>query len=296
MRGISLAGRTVAIGRAERQTSGDTDALPRFRKHSPSESRLQAVHGARNADHRYQYLAPQHPHPRAAAGRRLHRPGDRLVESAAGALLSVAGTDRRRSAPPVRFPGERRLHRRGSDEHLRLEPRVRQPLGHRFLSSEMAARRHGGGGHTSLSRLSRFRAGDLVEVRSEAEILGTLDERGMLEGMPFMPEMLQYCGRQFRVGQVAHKTCDTIHYSGIRRVSAAVHLADLRCDGSAHGGCDADCLFFWKDAWLKPAGEKAGGSSAAGGAKARGRTVDELLKHTRQPDGERYVCQVTELL
>ena len=40
-----------------------------------------------------------------------------------------------------------------------------------------------------------FKAGDLIEVRSAAEILATLDERGELENLPFMPEMLKFCGR-----------------------------------------------------------------------------------------------------
>jgi hypothetical protein len=32
----------------------------------------------------------------------------------------------------------------------------------------------------------------------------------------------------------------------------AVHLEELRCDGLAHGGCQAGCLLFWKEAWLSP--------------------------------------------
>ena len=47
--------------------------------------------------------------------------------------------------------------------------------------------------------LSRYRAGEFVEVRSAAEILATLDEDGCVDGMPFMPEMLQFCGRRLRV-------------------------------------------------------------------------------------------------
>ena len=34
-----------------------------------------------------------------------------------------------------------------------------------------------------------LRVGELVEVRSEDEILATLDVDGELEGLPFMPEM-----------------------------------------------------------------------------------------------------------
>jgi hypothetical protein len=146
--------------------------------------------------------------------------------------------------------------------------------------------------------LSRFRTGDLVEVRSREEILATLDAQGRVDGMPFMPEMLRFCGRQFRVSAVAHKTCDTISgaWQG-RRLSATVHLAGVRCDGSAHGGCQAECNLFWKDVWLKPAGRPATPKPAGGGC-----TEQQLLAATQQPagsaaDGEpRYACQTTRLL
>ena len=98
-------------------------------------------------------------------------------------------------------------------------------------------------------------AGELVEVRSIDEILSTLDEKGRLNAMPFMPEMVQYCGKKFRVGKVAHKTCDNIQPWNMRTVKDAVHLAGVRCDGQAHGGCDAGCLIFWNEAWLKRADE-----------------------------------------
>lgn len=97
-----------------------------------------------------------------------------------------------------------------------------------------------------------LRCGELVEVRSQEEILATLDENGELEGLPFMPEMAAYCGRKLRVYRRADKTCDTI--SGTwrgRRMERTVHLEDARCDGAAHGGCQARCLMFWKEAWLR---------------------------------------------
>ncbi len=97
---------------------------------------------------------------------------------------------------------------------------------------------------------SKLHAGDWVEVRSKEEILRTLDENGQLDGMPFMPEMLAFCGQKLRVYKRAHKTCDTVFPVRGRRVGNAVHL-ETRCDGQAHGGCQAGCLLFWKDAWLK---------------------------------------------
>ena len=162
-----------------------------------------------------------------------------------------------------------------------------------------------------------LRVGDVVEVRSEAEILATLDERGELDGLPFMPEMLKYCGRRLTVHKVAHKLCDTISRSGLRRMDNAVHLAGARCDGSAHGGCQTACSLYWKEAWLKrvddpeaepplaasapPGGDGGAHVRRALGDLAAGRRLLPLLEANARgepgPDGEeRYRCQATELL
>src|SRR5436190_18027606 len=89
---------------------------------------------------------------------------------------------------------------------------------------------------------SRYRAGDRVEVKSREEILATLDHEGALDKLPFMPEMLRYCGERLTVVASAHKTCDTVNKTGGRRMHDAVHLEGLRCEGSVHGGCQARCL------------------------------------------------------
>ena len=159
-----------------------------------------------------------------------------------------------------------------------------------------------------------LRVGEIVEVRGPEEILGTLDERGTLEALPFMPELLQYCGRRFRVFKRADRTCDTIEYSGMRRMNNAVHLENVRCDGEAHGGCQAGCLIFWKEAWLKRVPNENGNgrmpalpkSSTVTGER-EGRHVDfevarsGLIPFTRQDvsaddaDEAIYSCQSTEL-
>jgi len=149
---------------------------------------------------------------------------------------------------------------------------------------------------------SFLKAGDWVEVLSREEILRTLDSNGCLESMPFMPEMLRYTGKRFRVEKRAHRTCDTIDYVGGRHLKRAVHLEDLRCDGSAHGNCEALCLLFWKEAWLKKVdgpgdrstpprpleGEAAADSVFVRGTRKAGEPVD-----TPNPT---YVCQATTLL
>ncbi len=150
-------------------------------------------------------------------------------------------------------------------------------------------------------RLSAFRVGDVVEVRSVSEILATLDERGELENLPFMPEMLKFCGTRLRVHKVAHKLCDTIGATGLHWMNAAVHLEGTRCDGAAHGGCQTGCQFYWKDAWLKRASSGDGAAVLEADAHAQPPPHVALLEaNTRKPagtDGEvRYACQATELM
>lgn len=146
----------------------------------------------------------------------------------------------------------------------------------------------------------RFLAGHLVEVRSEAEILATLDPQGTLDGLPFMPEMFEFCGRRFRVAKRAEKTCDTISSYTSRQMIGAVHLDDLRCSGEAHGGCQARCLLFWKDDWLRAV---AADVAPPGPTARRGLSItrDGLLRVTRRPSAVEgadalFVCQATELV
>jgi hypothetical protein len=98
-------------------------------------------------------------------------------------------------------------------------------------------------------QLTRWRVGDWVEVRSLPEILATLDENAALDVMPFMPEMIPYCGKRFQITKIAHKTCDSSGWESLRSLKDAVHL-NATCDGSSHGGCQAMCSFFWKTQWL----------------------------------------------
>lgn len=139
----------------------------------------------------------------------------------------------------------------------------------------------------------RLRAGDLVEVRSRDEILATLDEAGKLEQLPFMPEMLAHCGKQFRVSAVAHKTCDPAHKTGGRRLKHAVHLEDLRCDGSAHGGCQASCLLFWKTAWLRRPEPRENPAPSVAALISESRLRECAQTSGAMTGKEAYSCQAT---
>ena len=58
--------------------------------------------------------------------------------------------------------------------------------------------------------IGKFHSGDQVTVRSPEEILSTLDADGTLDGLPFMPEMLEWCGKSLRVERRAEKTCVSV--------------------------------------------------------------------------------------
>lgn len=140
-----------------------------------------------------------------------------------------------------------------------------------------------------------LRSRDWAVVKSREEILASVDGSGKIDGMPFMAEMLQYCGQKLQVSAVAHKTCDTIKRTGGRRVKNAVHLKGIRCDGSAHGGCQAACLIFWKTDWLRAADGKSGDDPEI--ATASPMSESELRETgSRVENGELvYSCQATQL-
>lgn len=150
-----------------------------------------------------------------------------------------------------------------------------------------------------------LRRGDEVEVRSAAEILPTLDETGALEGVPFMPEMVRHCGERFVVDATAERLCDTIHWTGSRRIPETVLLGALRCDGSGHDGCQGDCRYLWKAAWLRRLEPGSSpGPAGAGDEEARASLAALVSRNVEgaAPAGEgdgaaarRFRCQLTEM-
>ena len=69
-------------------------------------------------------------------------------------------------------------------------------------------------------------------VRPVDEILATTRREGHLRKLPFMPEMREFCERQFRVSRRAFKTC--VDDTEMRRLDDTVFLEDVRCGGEAH--------------------------------------------------------------
>jgi hypothetical protein len=143
-------------------------------------------------------------------------------------------------------------------------------------------------------RSDKFYAGDEVVVRLPLEILATLHADGTLDGHPFMPEMLDWCGKPFRVLRRVEKVCVEVEppTDTNRRFAKndVVILDGPRCDGEGHDGCRRGCRIIWKEAWLRP----------AQGADAPLPVDDSALGELRgrlkvKVDEDRYFCQSTQL-
>ena len=140
-------------------------------------------------------------------------------------------------------------------------------------------------------RNARLCRGDLVEVKTPDEIVQTLDAEGASDHLPFMPEMLGFCGQRFRVSRRALTTC----FSGPGscrgfRTDGVVTLDGVRCSGAAHDGCQKACMIFWREEWLRKVEEKAVQSQVDLRDMDRLRTC---LKVSTGPGV--YYCQASEL-
>lgn len=125
----------------------------------------------------------------------------------------------------------------------------------------------------------------------------------MLEAVPFMPEMLQHIGRRFVVAKSVEKICDTISGAyGSRRMRNVVFLEQLRCGGSAHGGCQAECRLYWKEAWLKKVASLTA-ATVNNQSDDRGLAALEHVLHRNvlavdaaETSAQLFRCQATEAL
>jgi hypothetical protein len=141
---------------------------------------------------------------------------------------------------------------------------------------------------TIMSRNSiKLHRGELVEVRSWVEIQKTLDSQECLDRIPFMPEMKELCGKQFRVYKRAHRVC--VEHHKARGMKDTVFLDEVRCTGAAHEDCRVGCLIFWKEAWLHRIDDDQPGENVRLSSSNK-----EIVLHTKDQDG-RFICQSSEL-
>lgn len=141
-----------------------------------------------------------------------------------------------------------------------------------------------------------LKVGDWIIVRPAREILATLDQNACLDNLPFMPQMYKYCGKPFRVRKSAHKMCDTVFATGARRMTDAVFLDDVLCDGASFGGCEMACSIVWKEAWLRRVEDKAAVLQSEPDPRLEALAWSASRSSIHQVTGEAiYSCQATKL-
>jgi hypothetical protein len=102
--------------------------------------------------------------------------------------------------------------------------------------------------------------GDLVEVKSPAEIEPTLDENGLNRRLSFDREMLPYCGGTYRVKRRVERLIDDRTGKMLRIPSDCLILDGVVCSGERSAGrwfCPRQIYPYWREAWLRRVDESS---------------------------------------
>jgi hypothetical protein len=144
----------------------------------------------------------------------------------------------------------------------------------------------------------KLKVDELVEVRPLAEILSTLNKQARLDELPFMPQMIQCCGKRYRVRKRAHKLCDTAFGTGARQLENAVYLEAAPCDGKAYGGCEMRCEVLWKEAWLRRVEPDVAAHPSISAPSQAGCSEADIWAAAKSREGAEdvFVCQATQML
>jgi hypothetical protein len=187
-----------------------------------------------------------------------------------------------------------RLQRHGRRDlfHALNECRNAEALASNSLDFGLAIRRF----CRSLLCVERLVVGDRVQVRTFDEIRATLDCASSLDGLPFLPEMLRYCGKEGVVFRRVDKIYDYGGKKDLRRLKNCVLLGAIRCDGSAHGDCQAACYLLWNEKWLKRAANASVTATSTAESQRAAAPAFAPQSHRDAAGTVKYTCQYTELV
>jgi hypothetical protein len=128
---------------------------------------------------------------------------------------------------------------------------------HRWLSGRPSPALEGkieAGRPTPTGRL-HLRPGELVRIKSQAEIEHTLDGQGNNRGLSFDPEeMAPYCGRVVRVRSSVTRIIDEATGKMIPMKQPCIILDGVVCNAE-YARCRLNCPraipSYWRDLWLE---------------------------------------------
>jgi hypothetical protein len=108
-----------------------------------------------------------------------------------------------------------------------------------------------------------LRPGELVEVKSQAEIEATLDDQGEVRGLRFAGEMLPYCGTRARVLDRVDRIIDE-KTGRMLRLRDCIILEGVWCQGTFRALCRRKIYTYWRETWLRRVDENAPAPSGEG--------------------------------
>jgi hypothetical protein len=127
-------------------------------------------------------------------------------------------------------------------------------------------------GRRTPSKKLDLKVGELVRVRSYAEILETLDQNWRNRGMYFDAEHVPFCGGTYRVLRRVEKLIDEKTGKMLPLKSDAIILQDVACQAryaKCRRFCSRSIFPYWREIWLEralesphPLGNRSSGSAS----------------------------------
>jgi hypothetical protein len=93
--------------------------------------------------------------------------------------------------------------------------------------------------------------GELVQVRSQEEIMATLNKDHRNRGLLFDSEMLPYCGHLYRVLRRVYRIIDEKTGKMMNMKYPCIVLEGVVCRSDYHRLCPRAIYSYWRENWLK---------------------------------------------
>ena len=101
---------------------------------------------------------------------------------------------------------------------------------------------------------AKFREGDVVRVRSKSDVLSSVDTPNKFLESLFVDQILDYCGKQFKVYKILYHYFDEHKYRMFKVIEPLYILDGLICygeDDMFEVKCNRSCYLFLHETWLE---------------------------------------------
>lgn len=101
------------------------------------------------------------------------------------------------------------------------------------------------------TEITDLRPGELVRIKSKAEIMKTLNAKLENRGLGFDMEMARFCGRTARVSHRVEKILDERTGRMLRMRHPCIVLDGIVCEGAYSVSCPRAIHAYWREIWLE---------------------------------------------